>query len=167
MDILAELTQAEQEGIAGGIIGGMAAMMFACILIFAVLLIIAEWKLFTKAGEAGWKTLIPIYNLWVAFKIVGIAPINAIILVVCEIVVNMIAASAQGSDPGAIFGVCTFILLIYAAVIGFMYCWKLAKAYGRGVGTFIGLILLPNIFTLILGFGSAKYNKKYMYKSGK
>ena len=27
-----------------------------------IILVIANWKIFTKAGEAGWKSIIPIYN---------------------------------------------------------------------------------------------------------
>ena len=33
----------------------------------------------------------------------------------------------------------------------------LAKAFGKGIGFAIGLILLPFIFQLLLGFGSAEY----------
>lgn len=31
--------------------------------IVAILLIVAQWKIFTKAGEKGWKSIIPIYNM--------------------------------------------------------------------------------------------------------
>ena len=34
-----------------------------------VLLVIAMWKIFTKAGEAGWKSIIPFLNTYVLFKI--------------------------------------------------------------------------------------------------
>ena len=42
-------------------------------------------------------------------------------------------------------------------VLGGMYCVKLARAFGRGIGFAIGLILLQPIFLLILGFGSDQY----------
>jgi hypothetical protein len=42
---------------------------FVLILVLVVLLIVAYWKMFTKAGVAGWKSLIPIYNVYIAFKI--------------------------------------------------------------------------------------------------
>jgi hypothetical protein len=29
------------------------------------------WKIFEKAGEAGWKSIIPIYNVYIMYKIVG------------------------------------------------------------------------------------------------
>ena len=44
------------------------------IIIALVVAIVAYWKIFTKAGEAGWKSLIPIYNSVVLFKIVGLNP---------------------------------------------------------------------------------------------
>lgn len=39
------------------------------VLIVYVLMAIAGWKLFTKAGESGWKALIPIYNSWVFLRL--------------------------------------------------------------------------------------------------
>lgn len=38
-------------------------------LIFYIVLVIANWKIFTKAGEAGWKSIIPIYNGYILYKI--------------------------------------------------------------------------------------------------
>ena len=38
----------------------MAYALFA--FIFYILQVIAYWKIFTKAGEEGWKSIIPIYN---------------------------------------------------------------------------------------------------------
>lgn len=40
-------------------------------LIVAVLLIVAYWKIFVKAGEAGWKSLIPFYNTYLLCRIAG------------------------------------------------------------------------------------------------
>lgn len=35
----------------------------------AVIIFVANWKLFTKAGEEGWKSLIPIYNTYIKINI--------------------------------------------------------------------------------------------------
>ncbi|MEO2626057.1 DUF5684 domain-containing protein [Blautia wexlerae] len=43
------------------------------------------------------------------------------------------------------------------AIISIMYSVKLARAFGRGTGFAIGLIFLPPIFMLILGFGDDRY----------
>jgi chromate transport protein ChrA len=38
---------------------------------FVVLMFAAVWRIFTKAGEKGWKSLIPIYGAVVFLRIVG------------------------------------------------------------------------------------------------
>src|SRR5678816_3398799 len=40
-------------------------------LLIALLIIVAMWKVFTKAGQPGWASIIPIYNLYIWCKIVG------------------------------------------------------------------------------------------------
>ncbi len=40
-------------------------------LLIALLLIVAMWKVFTKAGQPGWASIIPIYNIYIWCKIVG------------------------------------------------------------------------------------------------
>src|SRR5687768_16518884 len=40
-------------------------------LALAIIELVALWKIFEKAGQAGWKAIIPIYNAYVLLKIVG------------------------------------------------------------------------------------------------
>ena len=105
-------------------------------LIILVLTIIAQWKLFEKAGEAGWKCLIPIYSTVVLFRIAGISP---------WWVLGYLAVIIPG-----IGGLITLGITIYAMIM-------LAKAFGKGAGFTVGLILLNTIFIMILGFGSSSY----------
>src|SRR6266404_2056789 len=42
-------------------------------------------------------------------------------------------------------------------IIWIILCIDIAKAFGKGAGFGIGLLLLPFIFFPILGFGSAQY----------
>lgn len=46
-----------------------------------------------------------------------------------------------------------FIQVIFMIII----CNDLSKAFGRGIGTTLGLIFLSFIFIPILGFGPAQY----------
>ena len=122
-----------------GAAAGLAAFGIVTWLIFIavyVLLIIANWKIFTKAGEAGWKSLIPIYNLVVLFKIIGLSPWLLLLFLASWI---------------------PFVGWIVVAVLEILTMVKLSQAFGHGAGFAIGLIFLPNIFTLILGFGSSEY----------
>src|SRR6267154_5767532 len=98
-------------------------------LLIALVLIVAMWKVFTKAGQPGWASIIPIYNLYIWCKIVG-RPWWWILLMLIPFV--------------------NFIVCI-------ILCIDLAKSFGKGVGFGIGLALLGIIFFPILGFGSAQY----------
>jgi len=110
---------------------GTAPSPFSTIiaLLIALLLIVAMWKVFTKAGQPGWASIIPIYNLYIWCKIVG-RPWWWIILMLIPFV--------------------NFIICI-------ILCIDLAKSFGKGVGFGLGLALLGIIFFPILGFGSAQY----------
>lgn len=80
-----------QEDTGGGAGGGIVAVLglvFMVVWLAVVLLVIASlWKLFTKAGEPGWASLVPIYNFIVLLKIssmpwwwIILAPIAAFII---------------------------------------------------------------------------------------
>jgi len=109
--------------------GGIPAGVLMLELALIVLCIIGLWKLFAKAGKPGWASIVPIYNTIVMIEMAG-KPIWWIILLFIP-VVNIVIS---------------IIIMI-----------GLAKNFGRGTGTAIGLIFLPMIFLLILGFGSAEY----------
>ena len=53
----------------------ISSMMFlgGIYVIFAftwwILQIVANWRIFTKAGEAGWKSIIPVYGDYISYKI--------------------------------------------------------------------------------------------------
>ena len=103
-------------------------LMIVCIAL-TVLEIIAMWKIFAKAGEAGWKSIIPIYNMYILYKITF--------------------------GNGLFF---LFLLIPVADIIIQIICdVKLAKAFGHGIGFGIGLIFLSPIFTMILGFNDDTY----------
>ena len=98
-------------------------------LLIGLLIIVAMWKVFSKAGQPGWASIIPIYNLYIWCKIVG-RPWWWILLMLIPFV--------------------NFIILI-------ILCIDTAKSFGKGAGFGIGLALLGIIFWPILGFGSAQY----------
>jgi hypothetical protein len=120
------------QALTGAQAGGLAAFMGAFWIIWLamiVVMIIAYWKIFTKAGEEGWKCIIPIYNVIILLKIVG-RPWWWLLLMLIPFV--------------------DFIILI-------IIMNDLSKSFGHGLGFTLGLIFLNFIFYLILGFGSSKY----------
>ena len=58
--------------VSGAVVGGVIAFIVGIAILFAVLQIIAAWKVFEKAGEKGWKSLIPFYNIYILFRVLGI-----------------------------------------------------------------------------------------------
>ncbi len=93
-------------------------------------MIMAQWKLFVKAGEEGWIALIPIYNVVIMMKIAG--------------------------KPG--WWVILLFVPIANLVVSVLMNIGLARNFERSDGFAIGLILLPYVFLAILGFGDSKYN---------
>jgi hypothetical protein len=94
-----------------------------------VLMIVALWKIFTKAGQPGWACLIPIYNIYILCKIVG--------------------------RPG--WWVILMLIPFVNFIIAIILFIDLAKSFGNGVGFGLGLAFLGIIFFPILGFGSSQY----------
>jgi hypothetical protein len=108
---------------------GVASAISIIALVVTVICIVAYWKVFTKAGQPGWACIIPIYNTIVLLQIIR-KPLWIIVLCLVPYV--------------------NFIVGIYL-----MY--ELAKAFGKGPGFTVGMVLLPFIFFPILGFGDAQY----------
>ncbi|MGZ8631382.1 MAG: DUF5684 domain-containing protein [Actinomycetota bacterium] len=109
--------------------GGGSAVLWFFYIAFVIVYLAAGWVVFTKAGEEGWKSLIPIYNWYVLLKIVG--------------------------RPG--WWLILYLIPIVNFVIWIIVSIDLAKSFGKGTGFAIGLILLAPIFYLILAFGDATY----------
>jgi hypothetical protein len=111
----------------GGLVGALFGALVA--IAFAILMIAAMWKVFVKAGQPGWASIVPIYNIICLLNITG-KPTWWIVLFLLP-VANIIAA----------------ILVVVA----------LAKSFGKGTGFAMGLLFLGFIFFPILGFGDARY----------
>lgn len=127
----------------------IVCMIFS--IIIAVLVIVAMWKIFKKAGEPGWKAIVPFYNSYTLFKIVWDTKffwINLGFAVLSGIISFLPAIGWLGS----IISIASFVLTI-------MVLNKLAKSFGHGTGFTIGLIFLPYIFFLILGLGGDEFSR--------
>ena len=123
--------------------GIMIAYMIICIVI-AVVAAIGMWKVFTKAGEKGWKSIIPVYNMYTLCKIIGVNPWWILIVFLSSIVafIPIIGVLAE------------MAVVIY---LNILVAKSTANAFGKDTGFAIGLYFLSPIFYCILGFGKAKY----------
>jgi hypothetical protein len=118
--------------------GGGSAVFWLIYVAFIVLYLVAGWVVYTKAGEQGWKSLIPIYNWYVLLKIVG--------------------------RPG--WWLILYLIPFVNFVIHIIVSIDLAKSFGKGIGFALGLIFLAPIFYLILAFGDATYRGPAAAPSG-
>lgn len=120
----------------GTALGAFLGVFLLFALVIAIIQIIAYWKLFNKAGEKGWKSIIPIYNVITLFKISGLSP-----WIVCAYLLGFIPV---------VGGLIMIGITIYQA-------YNLAKSFGKGAGFTVGLVLLPSIFYMILAFSKDEY----------
>ena len=104
-------------------------LMNTCGMVISVLSIIALWKIYKKAGERGWASLIPIYRTYVLFKI------------------------TWGNGWKFLFLLIPFANIVFLIIT----LVKLAKVFGKSSGFAVGLIFLNTIFMCILGFGKSQY----------
>lgn len=142
------------------VLAGVAAFMGAylvVVLVLAIVMLIAYWKIFKKAGEPGWKSIIPVYNSYTLYKFTWETKFFWIFLGVSF--VAGIISGLLGSSSGAGLAVSAIGSLI-GCVITIMQLHKLSKAFGHGVGFTLGLIFLSPIFVLILAFGKSEYQGK-------
>ncbi len=99
-------------------------------LVIWVLVVIAQWKIFTKAGEAGWKSIIPFYNMYITFRIAG---------------------------RNGWWFLALFVPLVNIFVL-LMLGIDLAKHFGKSTAFgVVALWLFSVIGYLIVGFGDAEY----------
>ena len=178
MDQTVTLTQNQAIGLGlglGGIIGGVLTVTLIFALAFAVLLIIGWWKLFTKAGEPGWKSIIPIYNVYTFCRIIGInfwifvLAIPAALSILLAITAGSAVTTLNSSSPDfaslPTMGLISYLIVCgYAIFFDIYTAIKLGDAFKKGTGFKVGLALLPNIFLLILAFGKSSYNKPAVAK---
>ena len=132
------------------LLGGMYLMIaFA----WWLLQIIANWRIFIKAGEDGWKSIIPIYGDYISYKIAW-QPAYFWLTLVLGIVSSCLQGTLETNDS-LMISMSIVLIKIILAIISIMYSVKLARAFGRGTGFAIGLIfLLASTFYTLSSFSS-------------
>jgi len=103
-------------------VGGIGTLL--PFLLLLGLLIASFWKVFTKAGEAGWQSIIPLYNMFILVKISGkpwwwfllmfIPVVNIIVLILVQM------ALAARFNRGPLFGLgLAFLGFIFYPILAF------------------------------------------------
>jgi len=100
------------------------------IAVVSLVSIVSFWKIFEKAGQPGWVSIIPIYNAIVLLKIL--------------------------QKPE--WWVILYFIPLASTVIGIIVSIALAESFGKDTGFALGIILLPIVFYPILAFGDSEYS---------
>lgn len=110
--------------------------MWGLWLILAIVALVSMWKIFEKAGVAGWKSIIPIYNMYCLFKITW--------------------------GNGWIF--LALLIPVLNAVLSIITTYRLSKVFHKGIGFCLGLLFLGIIFYPILAFDGSQYDPSVAQK---
>ena len=130
----------------------MLGMIGIVLLVAVIIQIVSHWFIFQKAGEAGWKSLIPIYNNYIVTKIAW-KPIYFWITLCLSFISSLLASSDSN-----IVAVMAGLISIALVILSVMQNINLARKFGQDDAFAIGLIFLPIIFLPILAFGNAQYH---------
>ena len=128
----------------GALVGFL--VVFAIIgLALLILIIVGLAKIFKKAGEEGWKAIIPFYNIWVLVKILGLNWWWFLIY---------LAPSILGLVSVSLSSVAYIAELVASIVI----YYNLTKKMGKTTGYIVLLVFFPYVMIPVLGLGSSKWD---------
>lgn len=138
-------------------------------IITCIMSVIAIWKLFTKAGEAGWKSLIPFYGEYIMYKLcwkIKFFWISFALSMVRMAGLYLLEKSLVTETLYDVISLIGFVLMFVLLMFQFLFCRRLASAFGKGAGFGTLMFLFAPVFMLILAFGKAEY-KENVYNTKK
>lgn len=144
------------DALGGLAVGSILGFIVACAIIMWVFQIIAYWKMFTKAGEPGWKSIIPFYSQYIMYKLTWKTSWFWITLIVA-VVYGVFTSLNQNFPDVMLYAVLLLVFAIIILVLSIISYHKISKSYGHGAGYTVGMLFLWPIFVLILGYGKSKY----------
>lgn len=149
----------ELEGIAGTLLSSLIVPIIVAALTGTVLTYCIRWFIFKKAGEQGWKGLIPFYSDYINYKIAWDGKIY-LVLLIGSVIQTVVSGIFSLIHPlvGAFFGIVLGTIVGGAkAICSMILQFKFARAFGKNDYFGVGLYFLNSVFTAILAFGDCKY----------
>ena len=121
------------------------ALMISTIIF--VLHIVAQWWLFGKAHEQGWKALIPFYSTYTQFHLFWTDNMFYVWLAIF-----LLSGMSFPFAP-----LVSAVISVASVIMSLMLMIRTAEAFGKTGGFVIGMVFLSLIFELILAFDSSVY----------
>ena len=144
-----------------GVFAGIYLIFLIALIAWGIAAIIANVKLFEKAGVEGWKAIIPFYNtikiseiatgkktlgiLWIALYAV------AIVFYFMQISASILRNSSD-YGPVLIFALLYWLFILGVSVVSCVMYFKFAKAYGKSDLWCVLMIFLSAILIIAMGF---------------
>ena len=133
-----------------GYLFGIIAFILIIAFAWSILSLIGNWMLFKKAGEDGWKSIIPFYSQVVSCKLfMGKAE-----LAIIPIAASLVSSACSKSEDLVFISILAWLVSL---VFSIFQSIDIAKSFGKSSAFTVGLIFLPFIFLLILGLGNDQY----------
>lgn len=111
------------------IVGLMSLIAGLLMIVIGVVSIFGTWKMYEKAGYAGWKCIIPFYSMY------------------------CLAQMSMGNGWLFLLGLVPCVNFVWAIILPF----NVAKAFGKGTVFAILTVLFAPITYAIIGFSDAQY----------
>lgn len=128
----------------------IAGFILALIMLYLVIAFI-KWKLFEKAGEKGWKALIPIYNQYTEFKLAW----NTKWFWIRFLSIVTISIGSLIPLLGPMIIVLSMLVTLFITVFFYM---QEAKAFSKEQSYSLGLMLFgPVFYAMLVLDDDAKY----------
>lgn len=143
------------------ILAGMAAFLgivLVITIVLAVITIIANWKLFEKAGEPGWSAIIPFYSNYQMAKIAtGNDKLSWAFVILS--VINVVLSNSKSKVLSSIAILCSLAFLVIACYVYYKY----AESFGQSTAMCVLSIFFAPIIFMIMAFNN---NTEYVGPNG-
>lgn len=118
----------------------IGTILIILLIAFAIVTIIANWKIYKKAGKGGWECIVPIYGYWVLNEIAGLEWWWFLLTMIDDIV------SLLGLDD------LSAIANLVSLFANFNIYYNIAIKFNKNKSYAICAGIFSGIFTLIFGF---------------
>lgn len=144
------MNNGELDALAGGLVLFLGVFFLVASLL-SIVIVASTWKLFTKSGVEGWKSLIPIYNQWVTIQIAFSNTKNWLIVAP---VLSFFSGFTTGLDSTSVG-----LLLLFAASIANIYItYNFIRRF-----TTQGMAILSIFFPFVI-YPIVAFSNKFQYE---
>lgn len=141
-----------------GIILGIIVFIITIGLIAYIIISYLLSRIFKKAGVAGWKAWVPVYNTWVTLQLGGQKGWIALLLL-APLVVDIISL-APGAETATLYLMIIAVLISLTATV-FLYIamYKIGLHFGKEDYFVLWAIFLPIVWYAWLAFDQSVWKK--------